>query len=113
MNVAKFKQIKDMRKFFLGRVGEERGSSFDVSNLGVINLKEMGEWGMGRVVFSRSAFVSGSAVAVGVVTGGNGGLTLGFCWQEGVVGREAVEMIVEKVRSGIEGLADEMKSGYE
>jgi len=112
-NVAKFKQIEDMRNFFLGRLGEERGSGFDVSNLGVMKMEAKGGWGIRRVVFSRSAFVSGSAIAVGVVTGGDGCLTLGFCWQDGVVERDVVEIVVEKVRRSIEGLAEEMEGEYE
>lgn len=118
-----------MRAFFLGRVSKERGTSFDVSNLGVMRIvegdekqegdeKEKGDenqrrdekqrWKMGKVVFSRSAFVSGSAIAAGVVTGADGCLTIGFCWQEGVVERGLVEMMVERVRAGVGNIADEM-----
>jgi hypothetical protein len=113
INVAKFKQIEDMRRFFLGKVGKERRSAFDVSNLGVMKAERKGEWGMGRVLFSRSAFVSGSAISVGIVTGADGCLTLGFCWQEGVVERDVVEMVIEKVRVGIERIADKMEVGHE
>jgi hypothetical protein len=107
MNVAKFKQIKDMRSFFKSRIGRERGTSFDVSNLGVMKIdgEQMQGWEMGKLVFSRSAFVSGSAIAVGVVTGPDGCLTIGFCWQEGVVERYVVEMMAEKVRAGFEMIA--------
>lgn len=109
MNVAKFKQIKDMRSFFKGRIGSERGTSFDVSSLGVMKIdgEQMQGWEMGKLVFSRSAFVSGSAIAAGVVTGPDGCLTIGFCWQEGVVERNVMEMMVEEVRAGFEILADE------
>jgi Alcohol acetyltransferase len=110
MNVAKFKQIKDMRSFFKSRIGSERGTSFDVSNLGVIKIdgEQMQGWELGKLVFSRSAFVSGSAIAAGVVTGPDGCLTIGFCWQEGVVEREVVEMMAEKVRAGFEMIASEI-----
>jgi hypothetical protein len=113
MNVAKFKRIKDMRKFFLDKLGKERGGSFDVSNLGAMKAERGVEWSMERMVFSRSAFVSGSALSAGVVTGVDGCLTLGFSWQEGVVGREFVGMVVEKVRVGIKRIADEMRGAYE
>jgi len=101
-----------MRSFFQGKVGKERGSCFHVSNLSVMKVegKGKGQWEIGRVIFSRSAFVSGSAIAVGVMTGGDRCLTMGFCWQEGAVERDVVEMVVEKVRVGIEGLAREMES---
>ena len=111
VNVARFKQIKNMRDFFSGRMGKERGTSFDVSNLGVMKSGGEGKqgWKMGKVLFSRSAFVSGSAIAAGVVTGADGCLSVGVCWQEGVVERNIVEMVVKKVAIGIESIADEMK----
>ncbi|KAE9375706.1 hypothetical protein N431DRAFT_556083 [Stipitochalara longipes BDJ] len=111
INVAKFKQIKDMRGFFSARIGKERGSSFDVSNLGVMNIRdeEKQGWKMQKVLFSRSAFVSGSAIAAGVVTGVDGCLTIGVCWQEGVVENNIVGMVLERVRVGIESIADEMR----
>jgi hypothetical protein len=109
ISVAKFKNIPDMREFFLSRVGKERGTSFDFSNLGSLrpqtaNGKEQ-DWGMGRMVFSRSAFVSGSAIATGAVTGPNGCLVLGFCWQEGAVSRDLMGRFVESVRIGMENIA--------
>ncbi len=110
MNAAKFKQIKDMRGFFKGRIGCERGTSFDVSNLGVMKIdgEQTHGWEMGKLVFSRSAFVSGSAIAAGVVTDPGGCLTIGFCWQEGAVERSVLEMMVEEVRAGVERVADKM-----
>ena len=107
MNVAKFKQIPDMRKFFLGRVGKERGTSFDVSNLGSMGVgdEEGKRWKMERMVFSRSAFASGSAFSTGMVTGPDGCLIFGFVWQEGVVEGPLMECVVEYVRSEIERLA--------
>ncbi|KAE8445459.1 hypothetical protein EG329_013349 [Mollisiaceae sp. DMI_Dod_QoI] len=107
INVAKFQMIKDMREFFLSRVGTERGTSFDVSNLGSIGARDQneGEWKMGRVVFSRSAFVSGSAIAVGVVSGADGCLSLGFSWQEGIVSEALIEKVIQAVRTEIEDIA--------
>jgi hypothetical protein len=104
INVVKLQRIPDMREFFLSRVGKERGSSFDVSNLGVV-VGEPGDWKMRKLVFSRSAFVSGSAVSVGVVTGADGDLVFGFCWQEGIITREVLEAIVGAVRTQVDRLA--------
>jgi hypothetical protein len=93
INVGKFKTLPSMHDFFLSRVGQERSSSFDVSNLGIFknpisklenglnhksvtveqgNENEVPDWEIGRIVFSRSAFVSGSALSTSVVTGGDG-----------------------------------------
>lgn len=104
-----------MRAFFESRLGEERGTSFDVSNLGVMKIEgqDIQEWKVGKVVFSRSAFVSGSAIAAGVVTGADGCLTIGFCWQEGVVEIAIVETLVEKLRCEIESISDEMRIEYD
>lgn len=107
VNVARLQSVGDMRGFFLGKLGKERGSSFDVSNIGGLAGGEGGEWRMGKMVFSRSAFVSGSAFSTGVVTGPDGCLVFGFVWQEGVVERELMEGVIEKVRCEIERLARE------
>lgn len=108
INVAKFKNIKNMKEFFLSRVGEERGTSFDVSNLGGMRAKEVeeGQWKMGRVVFSRSAFVSGSAIAVGVVSGADGCLSLGFSWQRGIVHDILVEKVINEVHNEIKSITN-------
>jgi len=100
INVGKFKAIPDMRSFFSSRLGQKRGSSFDVSNLGSVERGKE-DWEMGRVVFSRSAFASGSAFSTGVVTGGDGCAVLGFVWQEGVVGEDVMEGVVEGLRRGV------------
>ncbi|CZR52955.1 uncharacterized protein PAC_02833 [Phialocephala subalpina] len=107
INVAKFKNIKDMKGFFLSRVGNGRGTSFDVSNLGGMKVKESDErqWKMGRVLFSRSAFVSGSAIAVGVVSGADGCLSLGFSWQEGIVHDALIGKAIRGVQKEIESIA--------
>jgi hypothetical protein len=107
INVAKMKNIPDMRKMFLDRLGSERGSSFDVSNLGGLAVEERDGWKMGRVVFSRSAFVAGSAFSTGLVTGPDGCLVLGFVWQEGVVERGLMMDVIDTVRKEIEGTAHE------
>jgi len=111
INVAKFGRIADMREFFLGRVGKERTSSFDVSNLGVMPIVqyEGTQWKVGRVVFSRSAFASGSTFSTGVVSGGDGTMVLGFCWQREVVDRELIEAVIEEVEEGIERIALEQR----
>jgi hypothetical protein len=115
VNIAKLKTVSDMRTFFLAKVGYERGSSFDVSNLGVLGLR-VGEvdvernwpgWNMGRMVFSRSAFVTGSAISTGAVTGPDGGLVFGFAWQDGVVEGNLIDGVVEHVKREIERLAHE------
>jgi hypothetical protein len=57
------------------------------------------------VLFSRSAFVSGSAIAVGVVSGPDGCLSLGFSWQIGVVSDELVDKLIQGVYDEIDNIA--------
>ena len=97
-----------MPAFFLSKVGKERESSFDVSNLGSLAGVEEGDgWKMGRIVFSRSAFVTGSAFSTGLITGPDGCLTFGFVWQEDVVESELIIGVIEHVKGEIERIAHE------
>lgn len=65
--------MPDMRQLFLPMIGMNRTSSFDVSNLGGIEqVNKAADWHVGRMIFGRSAGVSGSAFSTGIVTGGDG-----------------------------------------
>jgi hypothetical protein len=67
---------------------------------------EEGEsWKMGRMVFSQSAGVMSAAISVSVITGGDGGLTLGFAWLKGVVDRDVVVKLMRNMQQGIHELA--------
>lgn len=97
-----------MREVFRSRIGSERDSSFDVSNVGIMSGGGKGEWQVGRTVFSRSAFASGCALPIAVVTGDDGCMVLGFTWQEGIVEEELVHSIIHCVEQEIERIvADE------
>ncbi|KAF1810617.1 hypothetical protein P152DRAFT_439569 [Eremomyces bilateralis CBS 781.70] len=101
-NSGLLRYVSDVHEFFAGKVGKERGDSFEVSSLGVVR----GE-GMGRAVFSQSATVTGPAVEVGIMTGGDGCLSVGVTWQEGVVDEEVVRKVVEISRELIRDLGTE------
>ena len=113
INVARLGKVSDMRNFFLTKVGEDRGSSFNISNLGGMGPLESDSmergvqngWKMGRMVFSRSAFVSGSALSTSLVTGPDGAMVFGFVWQEGVIERWLIEGVVQYVKREIERIA--------
>ena len=111
VNVALFKSIPDVSAIFNSTIGKERDSAFEVSNLGVVSNFTSQDpstagndpvWQVGKVTFSRSSVVSGSAITINVVTGGNGGMTLGFTWQEGIVEDKFVEGVVSGVRNFFE-----------
>jgi hypothetical protein len=104
-----------MRRLFLGLMGKERETSFDISNLGAIRLdkgkgklerrratrKDMDDR---RMLYSRSTLAIGGRVSVRCVTRGDGSLSLGIVWREGVVEMDLVEGLIEGIKSGIDGL---------
>jgi hypothetical protein len=115
INVAKFKQIPDMREYFLSRVGKKELPNFEVSKLGVIKEAEeslKSPWRTERTIFSRSAFVSGSAISVGINTGPDGCFMLGLCRQEGIVTEKLVDNMIDLVRSEIHGTAGRHLVGH-
>lgn len=58
---------------------------------------------VGRMLFSQFASVTGAVLSYSVVTGGDGVLGISVSWPEGMVEREVVDRIFERVRSTIEG----------
>ncbi|KAF2465683.1 uncharacterized protein BDR25DRAFT_294701 [Lindgomyces ingoldianus] len=106
--VGLLRWVPDLHKFFLGKMGKERGDSFELSNVGVFKASRMVEgegcWRVGKVVFSQSGNVVGAGFEVSVVTGGDGCLVLGIAWLEGVVEGSWIEMVIGSLRAGIEEL---------
>jgi len=112
-SIAPFKLIPDVAAVFTSLLGTTRDAAFEISNLGRFpdaSADQLGcgdndaaHWRIGRMVFSRSAVAFGAAVTTSVVTGADGGLSVGFCWQDGVVESELVEQVVKGCREGVEG----------
>ncbi|PGH05988.1 hypothetical protein AJ79_06677 [Helicocarpus griseus UAMH5409] len=90
------------KELFLSKVGKDRASSYEVSNLGVFGTDIEPEAGspsprIGRMVFSQSANVTGSAFEVSAITGGDGCLALAFSWQKDVVTTEFISDVMDIV----------------
>jgi hypothetical protein len=106
INIAKLKIVPDMRQFMLDKVGQKRRTTFDVSNVGKLKAAtEGGNWRMGRMVFSRSAWIGAGAFGTGVVSGD--ALVIGFCWQQDVITLEMLDAIAGKLKTQIEVLSHE------
>lgn len=101
-SIAFFKAIPDVPAVFNSMVGTNRDAAFEVSNLGCFSIdgdaKSEGQWCIRRMTFSRSAVAFGAALTTSVVSGGDGALTIGFSWQEGVVDDSFVDLVIGKVR---------------
>ena len=97
-------------ELFLPKIGKDRSSSFEVSNLGLFKpAKAANEDGndvvkIGRMIFTQSAGVTSAAIQVSVVTGADGYLVLGVSWQEGIVEDELVEKVMDDVKAEIKSL---------
>ena len=112
-SIAPFKLIPDVAAVFISLLGTTRDAAFEISNLGRFsplpadNISPGNEagahWRIGRVIFSRSAVAFGAAITTSVVTGADGGLSVGFCWQDGVVETSVVEQVMKGCMEGIEG----------
>ncbi|KID80394.1 uncharacterized protein G6M90_00g009840 [Metarhizium brunneum] len=86
--IAVLKTIPDFSVVCRSMLGKPRDAAFEVTNIGVFSSSpQTGAplWQVGRVMLSRSALASGAAVTVSIATGGDGSMTVGFSWQDGVV----------------------------
>ncbi|KAI4941899.1 hypothetical protein J4E91_010449 [Alternaria rosae] len=112
-SIAPFKLIPDVAAVFTSLLGTARDAAFEISNLGRFHDQpadhlRYGEngaarWRIGRMAFSRSAVAFGAAVTTSLVTAADGGLSVGFCWQDDVVERGVVEQVMRGCREGVEG----------
>jgi len=114
--VGLLKYIKSYEKHCWSKVGRPRVAGFEINNVGVFEEggkvddkdrieEEDSEWKMGRMILSQSAGVLSAAIMISVVTGGDGGLTLGFAWQKDAVDKAMVGKLMERMQVGIEELA--------
>jgi len=112
-SIAPFKLIPDVAAVFTSLLGTTRDAAFEISNLGRFQDRpaeqlpcggdDAAHWRIGRMVFSRSAVAFGAAVTTSVVTGADGGVSVGFCWQNGVVDSSVVEQVMRGCKEGVEG----------
>ncbi|KAL7795067.1 alcohol acetyltransferase domain-containing protein [Trichoderma ceciliae] len=107
--VSVLENIPDASVTFRSMIGKSRDAAFEVTNVGLFSsaatpkTEDSPFWRVGKVVLSRSSLVSGAAVTASVATGGDGSMTVGFIWQEGVLGDELVEKVKQEIRKYIEG----------
>jgi hypothetical protein len=101
--VSVLETIPDVSAIFQPMIGKPRDAAFEVTNVGLFSARASSEtnkasiWQVGKVVLSRSSLVTGAAVTVSVATGGDGSMTIGYSWQEGVVDDDLVEKMKQLV----------------
>jgi hypothetical protein len=108
--VGLLKFVKDYRKELLeAKLGKPRKSTYEVSSLGVVKTENADDSSipqMGRVVFSQSASVTGSAVEVSVITGADGTLMLVPSWQTNVVDDSLMQAVIETFTNELRQLCE-------
>jgi hypothetical protein len=101
-NIAFFKVIPDLSAALTATLGNTRGESFEVSNLGTFSQPKNNPnagpvWRAGKVTISRCAYAAGGPLVV-CVLGSDENLGFGFTWQEGAIPDDVVDRIVSGVR---------------
>ncbi|PKY02290.1 hypothetical protein P168DRAFT_257551 [Aspergillus campestris IBT 28561] len=93
-------------ELYRSKVGKPRKASFEVSNIGALGVgeQEAERPQIGRLVFSQSASVTGSAIEVSVASGGDGCLVLAFTWQTDVVDATLMASVIEQATREVHGV---------
>ncbi|TKX27684.1 hypothetical protein C1H76_0110 [Elsinoe australis] len=106
--VGLLRYVSSVRKWVGEKLGQRRGVSFEVSNLGVFDagVEEKGKEkaGIEEVVFAQPGMVAGPALAFNLVSVKGGGLVGSVTWSEGALGLEKDEGEAEFVRRVCEGV---------
>ncbi|KAL1962165.1 hypothetical protein VTN77DRAFT_511 [Rasamsonia byssochlamydoides] len=107
-SIGLLKYVSDYhRDLFLSKVGKPRHSSFELSNIGAYVVDSDSPPHapeVGRMVFSQSANVTGSALAVSAITGGDGCLVLSFTWQKDVLESDFIKTLIDGLKQGLDEL---------
>ncbi|KAL4782705.1 alcohol acetyltransferase [Aspergillus varians] len=108
-SIGLFKYVTDFRTNLCeSRIGKTRSVTFELSSVGVVkteNPEDSSIPQMGRVIFTQSASVTGSALEFSLITGQDGCLTLGISWQVNVVEDDMVQAVVDTLRKELHNLS--------
>lgn len=97
-NVAIFKLVPDIAAALKATLGQARGESFEVSNLGNFSLPTLkggsnALWKRGKAMLSRSAYAAGGPLVICVLNTDEN-IGFGFTWQEDSIDGDVVESVV-------------------
>ena len=96
--------------FFKSMAGKPRETSFELSNVGIFKAREKekeSDWGIGRIVFSQSADITGAAFEISVVTGNDESLSIGFSWFSEIVEDGVIEKMIMLLKEMIRRITGE------
>jgi hypothetical protein len=98
-NVAIFKVIPDLTAALKSTLGNARGESFEVSNVGTFaqhrNVDRAGAiWQTGRAIVSRCAYAAGGPLVICIITT-HESVVFGFTWQDSAIADDIVESVID------------------
>ncbi|KAJ5410651.1 Alcohol acetyltransferase [Penicillium crustosum] len=100
MPVGYLPLIQNQHHWMLQKLGRNRKSAFELSNIGASStLRGGSNFEIKSMLFSQSSSACSAAIKVSAVTGRDGRLVLGFTWQEGAI--EAG--MIQEVQSALNG----------
>jgi hypothetical protein len=92
--------------YFLGQVGHQREYSFQISNLGVVDVPKDGAAGIDKIIFTQSSSVTGSALVYSVASVKDGDVIIATTWQKGVVEYDLEERVRETLEMELDSFAN-------
>jgi hypothetical protein len=105
--VALLPYITAHHKRLLGKIGQQRDMTWEVSNVGAVDMEvDGGGWKVDRMVFSQSANVAGNALGVNAAAVKDGELAITLTWQDGIVEEEVADGVKEDLERWLGGLAE-------
>lgn len=104
--------VPSLHDFFTSKLGKPRGSTAELSNIGVYRASNVGsakeiatdaaqKWEIGRMTFSQCPNLTGSAFGINVVTGGDGNMAVNLCWGEDAVTKAMMTELAEDVQRSV------------
>ncbi|KAJ6137188.1 Alcohol acetyltransferase [Penicillium samsonianum] len=98
--------IRNQHHWMLQKLGRNRMSSFELSNVGASSTLRGGmNFEIESMLFSQSSSACSAAIKVSAVTGRDGRLALGFTWQEGAIEAGMIEEVQRALKGEVEILA--------
>ncbi|KAJ7625533.1 alcohol acetyltransferase [Roridomyces roridus] len=90
--------------FLRSKLGQKRGATFEVSNLGRVAASTEGPWRLGRMIFAQCDSVIGPALKVNVVGDPSGGLSVCLTWGEEAIEKSLAESFASQFQEGLRAL---------